>query len=98
MILDTTAPDAKQIRMSEWTKTIEDELQQRLVKASELRQIINTSKTSTKREYYTKKFAKVNKEVYRMVAMLQKLTPPSDVQTLPQLTPPADDPTTIPTV
>lgn len=66
--------DMKKIRVSEWKATVEREIQERLVSATELRTTINEAKTDVKRTYYNKKFKKINDEIYRLVSTLQAIT------------------------
>lgn len=66
--------DVKKIRLSEWKGMVEQELQQRMVIAAEIRKTMNEAKTSTKRNYFGKKFRKINDEIYRHVSALQSIT------------------------
>jgi glutaredoxin 2 len=60
-------------RIDTWTKTVEQELQSLVGTAATLRKNITEAKTTTKREYYNKKFKKVQGEVMSMLATLQRL-------------------------
>jgi hypothetical protein len=84
--------EMKKMRMSEWKAMVETELQQRMTVAADIRKIMTESKTSTKRDYYGKKFKKLQGEIYRLVSALQKLTvqedsAPADPATTLNLTP-----------
>lgn len=61
------------VRGKQWTQAIEAELQDLVVQASQLRQLINSSKTGAKKKYYQKKFAKISTQVHQMVAALQRV-------------------------
>ena len=49
------------------------QMQQLLTKASDIRKSIAESKTSTKKQYYTKKFAKVQKQAIQMVMAIDQM-------------------------
>jgi hypothetical protein len=66
--------EIKKMRMSEWKAMVEDELQKRMALAADIRKIMTEAKTSTKREYYAKKFKKLQGEIYRLLTALQSLT------------------------
>lgn len=65
--------DLKERRLKELRGNIEQELQKLVVTASSLRKKITESKTTTKRQYYDKKFSKVSTSVRQLVATLQQL-------------------------
>jgi hypothetical protein len=64
----------KTIRVSEWKAMIEQEIQRLLIEATELRKTINESKTSTKKQYYTKKFKKISIQTVELLTTLQSIT------------------------
>ena len=64
-------------RLDLWRATIDAELQQAITTASELRQKIADSKTTTKRDYYNKKFQKISDTVMQLIAVKSQLPPAS---------------------
>lgn len=60
-------------RRSLWKAAVEQELQELVATASDVRQKINTAKTKTKRDFYQKKFDKIQPRVMQMVAALQHM-------------------------
>jgi len=72
--------DVKKIRLSEWQGMVEQEIQTLMMDAARLRKIMNESKTSTKREYYDKKFKKVSNEALKLVNILQVINAKQSTQ------------------
>ena len=60
-------------RISEWTGAIEQELQELVQQAASIRQNIVGAKTTVKKQYFEKKFKKVQQDVMSMLATLQRL-------------------------
>lgn len=60
-------------RLSQWRGAIEQELQGLIKQASEVRTSISSAKTTTKKQYYEKKFAKISVQVRQMVTALQRM-------------------------
>lgn len=60
-------------RVSQWKDAVQGELQDLISRASEIRQLIASAKTETKRAFYKKKFAKIQPQVLQMVAAIQHL-------------------------
>ena len=65
--------EAEAIRRKEWINALQAGLQEQVQKAADIRKKIVEAKTKTKKEYYQKKFNKVQPKVMEMVAMLQRL-------------------------
>jgi len=63
--------EIKDARLEEWKESIQKELQRLVMMASLIRKSIDTAKTQVKKDYYGKKFKKVNAEVLRLVSYLQ---------------------------
>lgn len=78
----TEIPVPKDERRAMWRGAVEQELQSLVTEAAKIRKNITESKTSTKREYYTKKFKKCQAQVLQMVGTLQRLQstePPTEI-------------------
>lgn len=60
-------------RIAEWTGTVEQELQDLVQQASHIRQNIVGAKTAAKKQYFEKKFKKVQSNVMSMLVTLQRL-------------------------
>ena len=60
-------------RILEWQQTVEQELQELVTTAAQLRQTITSAKTATKKQYFEKKFKKVQHDVMSMLVTLQRL-------------------------
>lgn len=67
-----TRAEEEAIRRSQWKQAVEQELQILVSQASVLREKINTAKTNYKKQFYGKKFSKVQTQVMQMVAALQR--------------------------
>lgn len=59
--------------LERWTDTLQLEISNLLVQASELQTKISTAKTSTKQQFYKKKFATVKNVVNRYNILLSQL-------------------------
>jgi len=85
-----TRADEEAIRRSQWKHAVEQELQILVSQASVLREKINTAKTNYKKQFYGKKFSKVQTQVMQMVAALQRFqaneqaTAPTPVTATPE--------------
>jgi hypothetical protein len=64
---------AEAFRRAQWKGAVEQELQACVQEAAGIRQKIATAKTRYKKEFYGKKFAKIQSKVMQMVAALQRL-------------------------
>lgn len=60
-------------RRAQWKAAIQQELQELVQKAADMRKRINEAKTQTKRDFYSKKFSRLQPKVMQMVAALQRL-------------------------
>lgn len=60
-------------RIGQWRVAVEQELQELITHATQIRQLSNEAKTKTKRTYYNKKFKKVSSDVMQMVAAMQRI-------------------------
>jgi len=60
-------------RLKLWTDTVQAELQDLIIKATQIREKMNTAKTRTKVEYYGKKFKKISSEVVNLAGTIQKI-------------------------
>lgn len=67
-----TRADEEAMRRAQWRQAVEQELQILVSQASVLREKINTAKTNYKKQFYGKKFSKVQTQVMQMVAALQR--------------------------
>lgn len=67
------APMPVSTAQTQWSNMIQASLQSLVTEASNIRKKLNESKTSTKKQYYEKKFAKVQREVLQMVGALQRM-------------------------
>lgn len=77
--MDIDFSQIKADRIELWRDTIDDELQDAITTASQLRQKISESKTQVKRDYYNKKFRKVSDTVMQLLAVKNQLPPaPAD--------------------
>lgn len=65
----------KDDRIEQWRGTIEQEIQLLISTAADLRQKMSESKTSTKKQYYTKKFKKISDQVMQALALQSQLPP-----------------------
>ena len=65
--------DAKEMRLAQWKQAISSELQPFLTEAAKIQNIINKSKTASKKQYYQKKFKKIQQSVLQYADLLQKL-------------------------
>jgi hypothetical protein len=65
--------EAKDVRMTEWKNALETRLQYLISEAATLRQTMSAAKTQPKKQYFGKKFKKVNAEVMQIVDMLSKM-------------------------
>lgn len=61
------------IQRSKWKTVIEAELQDLIGQATKIREQMSSAKTQTKRQYFDKKFKKINAAVMQMVVSLQRL-------------------------
>lgn len=68
--------DLKEVRKKQWKEAIEADLQQLIITAAKLRKNISEAKTSTKKNFYNKKFNKVSAQVRQYVSALQRLGSP----------------------
>lgn len=62
-----------QERVQRWTTTLEQDLQLQVKEAANIRQSIATAKTATKRQYFERKFKKVQSNVMSTLATLQRI-------------------------
>lgn len=67
--------DLKEARKQQWRTAIEAELQSLIKNAAQIRTKITTAKTKYKKEFYTKKFDKINAQVRQYLGALQRLGP-----------------------
>lgn len=70
-------------RRAQWKGAIQQELQVCVQQAAEIRKKITDAKTKYKKEFYGKKFAKIQSKVMQMIAALQRLEA-RDVQAAPE--------------
>ncbi len=67
-------------RRAQWKGAIEQELQATVQEAADVRKKITEAKTSYKKQFYGKKFSKMQSKVMQMVSALQQF----EAQTAPQ--------------
>lgn len=68
--------DLKEVRKQQWRELIEAELQTLIIEAAKLRKCITDAKTTTKKEFYGKRFKKVSNQIRQYVGALQRLGSP----------------------
>ena len=61
------------INLAQWNAALDQELQDLLTVASDIRRDISDSKTMTKRKYYTKKFNAVKAQVMQMLTVKSQI-------------------------
>jgi len=67
------AAQLAEYRGGQWQSAINAELTDLITQASELRSLINDAKTNTKKQYYQKKFKKVQKLVLQALVVKQRI-------------------------
>jgi glutaredoxin 2 len=60
-------------RIEQWLAAANAELQDDITEASKIRSLIDTSKTQAKKQYYQKKFKKVQTRVFQMLTLAEQL-------------------------
>ena len=75
-----TNEDMRKAKMSEWKSVIESEVQKMMVTVAELRKKIDGAKTSSKKQYYLKKFKKIQGETISLLNMLHHVTKDTPVE------------------
>lgn len=65
--------EATSTRLAQWKGAVDLELQDLIKQASEIRANIANAKTQFKRQYYKKKFKKIQPRVLQMVAAMQRI-------------------------
>lgn len=68
--------DLKEARKLQWKNAIESELQLLIIEAAKIRKSITEAKTQYKKDFYGKKFKKINAQVLQYVGALQRLGTP----------------------
>ena len=76
-------------RIGRWRGAVELELQSLVVRAAETRKKIETAKTSTKKDFYHKKFKKITADVMKMVTTLERLQAQQTAVNTPEPSPDA---------
>lgn len=71
--LEAMRVNAAAERKAQWKGAIEQELQSLVNEAAGIREKITTAKTQYKKEFYSKKFSKVQSRVMQMLVALQRL-------------------------
>lgn len=66
------ASELEDARRAQWKAAIEAELQETVQQAAAIRQKITTAKTNYKKQFYGKKFTKVQGKVMQMLSALQR--------------------------
>jgi hypothetical protein len=66
-------PEMEAARRAQWRGAVEQELQLCVQEAAGIRKKITDAKTKYKKEFYQKKFTKIQTKVMQMVAALQRL-------------------------
>ena len=65
--------DTKTSRLATWETALQSELRDLMQSASQLKSLQQSAKTKTKRDYYTKKLAKVAPQVHSMLVALEQI-------------------------
>jgi hypothetical protein len=81
--------DLPGLRRQQWKSAIEQELQDLVTKAALIRDEINGAKTEYKKQYFHKKFTKIQQQVMQMVAALQRIQAQENATSTPP--PPMED-------
>lgn len=68
-----TTNEAKSARSQQWLNAIDAELQDLIANANEINTRTQTAKTSTKKNYYKKKMAKLSDTIVRLLAAKQNI-------------------------
>lgn len=72
---ETIELDLKEVRKQQWRSIIEEELQRLIKNAALIKNKIMTAKTKYKKEFYKKKFDKINAQIRQYIGALQRLGP-----------------------